>query len=165
MVVDHICVVASAAIHRVGTQAAINAVRSSIAQQHVVQFVTDKIESNRVDQCGVLKVVTQAVATAHSGNGYPDLVDTFISVFGDGVRQAVDHIDIVAQTANQGVITRAPIEQVTAVAANQLVITCIAIDTVITLVPGEYIGVFRAFDGIVAGVHEQQQLGGSLAGV
>ncbi|MNF64066.1 hypothetical protein D3C84_457890 [compost metagenome] len=106
-VVHHIDVIAQAAAHAIGARAAIERVVGGIAGQAVGQCVAGTVDGGAAEQGQVLDVGGQGMADQALRE-----VGALAGQFGDPVGGVVDHIDVVAQAADQRVDAGTAIEEV-----------------------------------------------------
>ncbi len=134
-VVDIIGVVAGAAFHGVGALTAVQQVVARIADQGVGLAIADRLDVGRTAQGNVLDIARDDEIDRRQ-----DGIGAGIVAFGDLVASIVDHIGVVARTANHGVRAGAAIEQIIAGAAIEGVIAALTIHIVAAGRAGERIG-------------------------
>ena len=131
-VVDHVGVVAGTAGHDVGTGAAVEDVVAAVAGEAVGERVAGAVDVGAAGEFQVFQVGANDVADRRA-----DGVGTLVGQFRDQVAGAVDDVDIVADTAAQGVCARAAIERVGPGVADQDVGLRIAGEGVVAGAAGE----------------------------
>jgi hypothetical protein len=120
-VVDDIGVVAGAARHRVGPGAAVEAVRSAVAGQHVVERVAGAVDVGGAGQDQVLDIGAERVADRAL-----DRVSALVHQLRHRVAGVVDDIGVVAGAARHRVGPGAAVEAVRPAVAGERVVERVA---------------------------------------
>ena len=140
-VIHHIGVVAVAAGHRVGADAAVEDVGGGIAGEDVGEFVAGGVDGGSAGEGEVLEIGTEDARDARL-----NAVDAFIEVLEEAVQGAVDHVAVVIHTADQDVGAGTAGQRVVALAAGERVDRGIAGEGVVCAVAGQI-----EIDGIAQG--------------
>src|SRR5262249_20413709 len=124
-IVDHVGVVAGAALHHVGAAAAVERIVAGVAGEEVGGTVAEAVDVAAAQQHQCVDIGGERV---EDGGG--DDVVARIGAFGHHVSDIVDVVGVVARAADHGIGAGAAVEGVIAVAAVHAVAEVAALDEV-----------------------------------